>query len=410
MTDPAARDAAAVAAGKRVLFFALLSSGLGQSFLFAVLPPLGREMGFTEIEIGTIVTISAVIFVLASPIWGGLSERWGRRPVVLIGLLFSSTMTALFAAAIELHLAAIFTAGTTFILLILLRALFSASASGIYPSVQAYIADVTPHEKRAAGFALVGAAFGLGMVGGPGLAWAMSEISLVAPFFGIAALAGLAGIAALIWLREPARHATRHHTGGQIPFVRLVPYFAIATLTMTILSLIQQVTGFRFQDLFQLSAQETAQHSGAALMALAGASILAQLVLARRSGWPALSLVRSGAVLAIAAMALLLSFESYTVLVAAMALLGAGLGLIFPGFMAALSFVAGEEAQGRVAGFNASAQGLGFVIGPIVGSALYGIDPLAPYLFALVLLTLIALLAFTRQLPEGRTPRLATGT
>ena len=61
---------AAIKRAKRVLFFALVSAGVGQSFLFAVLPPLGREMGFAEVEIGTIVTAGALVFVTCAPIWG----------------------------------------------------------------------------------------------------------------------------------------------------------------------------------------------------------------------------------------------------------------------------------------------------------------------------------------------------
>ncbi len=391
----------AVLRGKRVLFLALLTAGVGQSFLFAVLPPLGREMGLSEVWIGTIVTVSALVFVVTSPAWGVVSERWGRRAVIILGLCFSSAMTALFAGVIEMRLAGMISVGLTFALMIIARSIFSATASGVFPAVQAYIADVTPPDRRTAGFTIIGAAFGLGMIGGPGLAWAMAEVSLVAPFFGIAALGGVAAVSAVIWLREPARHVTAPAAdGASLDVVRALPYLAIGTLTMATLATVQQVTGFRVQDLYGLSAEETAAYAGAGLITLAGASIVAQVAMVRRSGFSPLVLIRTGSLVALLATAMLFQLEAFESLLIAMALLGIGLGLIFPGFMAAMSLVAGPDAQGRVAGLNASAQGLGFVAGPIAGASIYQQEPAAAYLFALALVAMVSVIAFTRRAPS----------
>jgi MFS family permease len=397
-------DEVAAGRAKRVLFFALVSAGVGQSFLFAVLPPLGREMGFAEVEIGAIVTVSALVFVACAPIWGMLNERWGRRAAIVTGLFFSGATTALFAAVIELRLAGTLGVGAALALLIGFRVVFAATASGVFPAAQAYIADITPASRRAQGFAILGAAFGLGMVGGPGLAWGMSEISLVAPFFGIAVLSALAGIATILWLREP-QHTTsvepHQNDSGLRGFVRIFPYLTIATLTMCTLAIVQQVTGFRFQDLFALDAEATARQAGLALMVMAALSILAQIALVQRLSWPPTRLLRLGALLALGAIILLLLLETFVPMVVAMALLGAGLGLVFPSYIALMSNAAGSAVQGRIAGINASAQGLGFVIGPIAGSALYQLAPEAPYFLALGLVSIIALLAFVLRAPSA---------
>lgn len=68
------------------LFLALMAKAAGQSFLVVVLPPLGRRLGFTDIQTGAILSVSALLLMIAAPTWGYLTERIGRRPVLVIAL------------------------------------------------------------------------------------------------------------------------------------------------------------------------------------------------------------------------------------------------------------------------------------------------------------------------------------
>src|SRR5690606_4275266 len=101
-----------------------------------------------------------------------------------------------FGLAIDLSLAGLFGTMATFLLLTLLRSLYAALAGGIFPAAQAYIADVTGPAERTAGVAMIGAAFGLGMIAGPAAAAALAGFSLVTPFYGVAVMALVAAAVA----------------------------------------------------------------------------------------------------------------------------------------------------------------------------------------------------------------------
>jgi len=68
-----------------LVLFSVLATGMGQSMTFALLAPLGREVGFGELQVGLIITCSSLVFTLASPVWGRVCDRWGRKPALLVG-------------------------------------------------------------------------------------------------------------------------------------------------------------------------------------------------------------------------------------------------------------------------------------------------------------------------------------
>ena len=83
-----------------LVLFSVLTTGVGQSMTFALLAPLGREVGFREVQVGLIITCSALVFTLTSPIWGRISDRWGRRPILVIGQIGYGGGCLLFAMAV----------------------------------------------------------------------------------------------------------------------------------------------------------------------------------------------------------------------------------------------------------------------------------------------------------------------
>lgn len=380
---------------KSAIAFTLFTAGVGNSFVFAVMPPIGREMGLQEVQIGSIITVSAFVFMISAPLWGARSEVLGRRKVILFGLSAYGITTALFALVIQLELAGVIPLMIAFGALLALRSIFTACISGIFPCSQAYIADITTLEERTAGMALVGVSIGLGMIAGPGIAALFGSINLVMPFYAVAALSVVAGF----WARKnivevPQSHHDQHHNPENGNILTFLPFLVISVLVMANLSSIQQASGFYFQDLYHLDAAGTVKRIGPALMASAFASVASQLFFVRRLGWPPSRLLKTGAPLTAVGVAMLLSTESYPLLVLAMGIFGLGQGLIMPGNVAALSMKAGSHEQGRAAGMNTSAQGLGFVIGPMIGSAFYRIDPLLPYAISLVLTMLLIIMAY----------------
>jgi hypothetical protein len=149
-------------------------------------------------------------------------------------------------------------------------------------------------------------------------------------------------------------------------------------------AIVQQTMAFRFQDVLSLTAVETARTFGLGMMFSAAASLFSQAVLVQRMDIRPFNLLRMAMPLLILAFLIMAVADSRNYLLGAMTLLGLGMGLAGPGFMAGASLAVGPEEQGAVAGVASSCGPLGFTIGPIVGTALYAIEPVYPYIFTLI--------------------------
>ncbi|MFP6582444.1 MAG: MFS transporter [Candidatus Hydrogenedentota bacterium] len=388
------------------IFMTLFTAGVGNSFVFAVLPALGRQIGLVEIQIGSIIAVAALVFMIAAPIWGHRSEAWGRRPVILFALGAYAITTILFATVVRFGLNGVLPIMATYILLLLTRSIFTAGISGLFPCSQAYMADITTPKERTSGMALVGMASGAGMIAGPGFAALFAPYGLITPFYAVAALAVIAGIFVFRGIVDVPREQPPEDAVQQSLFNRrLIPFFMLSTTMMTTLSSMQQSTGFYIQDMFHLSTEQAAQRVGGALMMSALASVSSQFIFVQRMGWSARTLLRTGPPITILGILLFATTSNYGVMVASMGVFGIGFGMIMPGVTSSLSMSVSGHEQGRVAGLNTSAQGMGFIIGPLLGSGLYQIYPRLPYALCVGLLcgSLFLVHHITRQLKEEGT-------
>jgi MFS family permease len=191
-----------------LLFITLVNSILGLSVLFPILPPLGRHLGFTELQVGALSTSYALMQFVMSPFWGRRSERVGRKPVLLTGIVGFSVSFFAFAIVAQASTAGLLGHWPTFLSLLACRLLGGAFSSATLPTAQAYIADTTDRSERTSGMALIGAAFGIGLVLGPGIGAALSHVSLLAPVYFSAGFAVLNAIFVMFKLPEPKKH---HH-------------------------------------------------------------------------------------------------------------------------------------------------------------------------------------------------------
>ena len=172
--------------GLSLLFVCLLSLGMGQSLFFALLPPIARDLGLSEVQVSAIFTLSAVLWVVMSPFWGRRSDIWGRKPVILLGLVGFGISTGGFGLLLAAGQTGVWPLMTLYVAMILVRAVFGFFGSGTPSAAQAYIADRTTRSERTSGVAAIGAAFGMGTIVGPGFAAAMAAFHLLAPFFALA--------------------------------------------------------------------------------------------------------------------------------------------------------------------------------------------------------------------------------
>lgn len=379
-----------------ILVPALIAFAMGQTALFAVAGPIARAIGLSELAIGIIISSAAVVFVVASPIWGRISDRWGRKRSIVFGLTSYALISAAFALTMQAGLAGWLTATATFVTLLGLRLLYAALGAGIQPAAVGYMADVSSAADRSAAVAVTGAAFGLGSILGPAMAAALSVFGLLTPLYAIAAL-GLAGaVLVAVRLREPARH--KDLSAAAAPFdIRLIaPLLALAMLTFTGVSGMQQTTAFYVQDFLNADAEGAMRASGYFFMALAAAMVLVQGVIIPALKPVPQTLLLTGFPIVLVGLALFAFPGAFWHIVASAAVMGAGYGFVQAGLMSAASLASGAEAQGRAAGAMQGAMSVGFIIGPLAGTALYRFDHRSAIALAAVTVVIALVLTLTR--------------
>lgn len=388
-----------------LLFAGLVSVGMGQSLMFAILPPVARNLGLSEVQVGVIFAVSGVLWVLSSPFWGRLSDVWGRRPVILVGLLGFASSMAMFGLVVQASLAGWLALLPTYLLMIATRGVFGVLGSATAPAANAYVADRTEPEERVAQLATQSAGFGLGFTIGPGVVSVLLIFGLVTPFYAIAALGFLGAL--IIGLKLPEQPTRQRRTSGgkrMSPFdPRVLPYLLVGIALGIGQATAMQTAGFYAIDVLGMSIEQSARLVGIALMGAAAAGLFVQLVVIRLLKPLPRTMMGIGSVFAMAGFALLVFGSSYPIMLIAMVVLGFSFGLVRPGATAGASLAVSREEQGAVAGLMNTTGALGAVFAPVVGMSLYQLMPRAPYVLDfLLMLVAIALIAWH---PGIRHPR-----
>ena len=187
---------------RRTLLVSLVSVGMGFTVLFPVLAPLGREIGLTELQITSVIACSSVTVFLTSPLWGRLSDVWGRKRVMLVGLFGFSAGTVLFNSVLYAGLSHVLTGWVLFVALIAARMTHASVMSASMPAANAYMADITDTAGRTKGMGAAGAANNVGSILGPAVA-ALAVFSLLTPLWVMAFVALLNGLFVWRYLPEP---------------------------------------------------------------------------------------------------------------------------------------------------------------------------------------------------------------
>jgi MFS family permease len=171
-----------------VVFVTILIDFVGFSVLIPVLPLFALRLGANALQIGWIVALYGLAQLLFLPVWGWVSDRVGRRPVILISLLGTAVSFAVLAAAESIPVVYVARAVT---------GLFAASIG----AAQAVVTDLTEPTERTSGMGMIGAAFGISLVVGPALGGGLAALHEQAPFYAIVVVAGVNFL--LAWLALP---------------------------------------------------------------------------------------------------------------------------------------------------------------------------------------------------------------
>jgi DHA1 family tetracycline resistance protein-like MFS transporter len=378
------------------VFLTVFIDLLGFGIVIPLLPVYSEMYRASPLVIGLLMaSFSGMQFVFA-PFWGRLSDRIGRKPVLVGGLLGTSAAYVLFALSDSLPL--LFASR-------LLAGFFGANVS----TAQAFIADVTTPENRAKGMGLIGAAFGLGFCFGPLLGGELTHVSASAPGWFAAGLSLAAATFGWLTLREPPRApgaATRVFGADQVRRARSEPrlgtLFTLGFLFVAAFASFEAMfTVFglaRFPEVFGLtqpvesaSVEEILRAAPVTGRYLAGIGIVSALIqgglirrLVPRFGETKLA-VAGPAILGIGLLALAFA-PSWGFVVAACLILPVGFGLNNPSLSSLLSRAAPASEQGAYLGLNQSVSSLARMAGPIAAGLAFGLlGPTAPFLLGAAL-------------------------
>lgn len=382
----------------RLLFSCLAVIGVGNSMLFAILPPIARQLGLPDWTVSAIFSLSALLWVITSPIWGRVSDKAGRKPIIVIGLSAYSISTILFTLTCAFALMFRWDWGLAVLALALSRAIFGSMGSATNPAAQAYIADATPIESRTKEIAAITSAYSFGNAAGPALAAALIVgFGLLSPLIVVSFVSIIGAIALHLYLPKTTIMADTEKPKeiniwklARAPHVRPWLIFGV-TLSAVTAVLFQQIS-FYYIDTLGVSAKEGASLVAISLASGALAQIVAQIGLIPRLKMTPRGLLVFGSIVCALGTALTVFGGNHGTLNVAQIFLGLGFGLARPGFTGGASMAVGKEEQGTIAGLVVASNGAGFIIAPIFGAGLYAlISPQAPFILCTIVLLALAI-------------------
>jgi DHA1 family tetracycline resistance protein-like MFS transporter len=338
-----------------VVFTIVFIDLVGFGIVLPLMPAYAATAHISPAKIGVLITSFSLLQLLFSPLWGSLSDRIGRRPVLLIGLVGSTASYILFAFAHGFWI-------------LLLSRVVAGGMGATVGVAQAYMADITPPERRAQSLGILGAAFALGFILGPAFGGVLYSYSHSAAGIAAASLCGLNALAALAWLPETPQHLSRRPTGRMAgrplaaPLVAtflLIAAFAVIHVSLPLIA--QQELGLTPRRMGMLFA-----FSGV-ISAIVQGGLVGRI--APRVGEARLAGI--GALLMATGLVLIPGSQHVGHLYFSMFFLAMGSAASNPAILAGISRLTAANLQGSALGLAQTAQNLGRIVGPLLAGALY---------------------------------------
>ncbi|WP_447785580.1 MFS transporter [Stenotrophomonas bentonitica] len=383
-----------VVSGLPALVFAAWVGTMAMMAFVAVIGPVVRLLGLSEWHAGLSVTAAGVLWMLSARRWGALSDRIGRRRVLLIALAAYAVIYIVMAVFVDTALQAPPAVWLSVLALVGTRALVGLFYAAVPPTAAALVADEAAPGQRAGAMAKLGSANALGMVIGPAAAGWVAFHDLALTLY-VAALLPVLALLVIAWRLPSAPPPAAPASGPRaaLPWhdrrLRL-PVMAVFAAMISV-TIAQVTVGFFAIDRLQLAPAAGARMAGLALTAVGVGLIVAQVLVMTFKTMPPRRWIALGAVISGIGFSSVALVQAPWQLLATYAVAAFGMGFVFPSFQALAADSVQAHEQGAAAGAVASVQGLGMVIGPMLGTLLYRAAPSAPYLLVgLVLLGLAA--------------------
>ena len=384
-----------------LIFLTLFLDLLGVGILIPITPYLVRHFRSDALTIGLLVLVFSAAQFIMTPVLGALSDRYGRRPILLVSLFGTAIGHFMFGLAPSL--------GFMFAARIL-----DGITGGNISAAQAYIADITPPEDRAKSFGLIGAAFGLGFMMGPAIGGLLSTISLQAPAFAAGTLALLTTVLSYFFLPEslPPERRTKTPLAWSVlnPFRAIGGTLARANMRLPLLA--GFAINFAYSGLqshfaiytltrFGLNERENSwllTYLGVMITIIQGGLIRRLMPIFGES-----KLVRGGLILGTLGFLALIFAPTSGYVYGALTLLSMGSGLAAPALQGLVSQRATGSEQGVVMGVTQSLGSLSRILGPLAAGLTFdAFAPTAPYWTGAFMM--IIALSLVLSFPKPPTP------
>ncbi len=382
--SPSAQALPAFSVRPLVLIMAL--SMLGFMAFNALIGPISRDLGWAEWQVGAIVTVAGLMWMVGAKPWGRCIDRQGSQQVMRLAMTGFALLFVLLVLVLYGSLARWWSPAYTFALILPVRCAVSFFYGAIPIASAAYVGQATTPAERGPGMAALGMGSAFGMILGPASAALLSGFHLALPIaFGLLT----AIVAWLVAQRVLKPLPLAVHTEARVPLsvfdarVRLATISALVALFCVMSAQIN--TGFLVQDTFKVDTRRAATLAGAMLSAV-GVALVVSGILVRRFKWQPFNMLKVGSLIAGLAFASTPFLANPWLMALGFFSSGFGMGLVFPAFQTLASLGVKPHEQGGAAAAITTAQAMGMVVAPIVSTSLYHVAPALPYVVIGVLL------------------------
>jgi len=380
-----------------VIFLTTFLDLLGFGIIIPILPTFAEELGATELQIGLIAAIYALMNFTFSPFWGRMSDRHGRRPIILVSVLITASAYLVFSQTVSIWI-------------LVISRIFSGIGSANIGAAQAYIGDISTPQNRAKSMGILGAAFGLGFVFGPPIGgFLKADFGIEILGFVAAGLSVLNFIVAYFLLPESIKvknkDASRSNIikafSEQLKKPQISKLFYINLLFISAFSMMQVTAVLLWSDFSFLTEKEI----GFVFMFIGVSSAIVQGVLvgpiAKRFG--EIQMLAIGMTLLAIGLFAMPFFQADLFIpwqLIAIAFIALANGFINPALMSLITKLSKPTELGQLTGLYQSFGSLGRIAGPAFGGAIYGISHFLPYIVGPILLVFGFILSRSLRINE----------
>ena len=398
-----------------VLASAVLVVMAAQQAIVPILAPLARDLDLPEWTLGLLMTSAAAMFTITSSFWGRAVDRVGHRAVLLSGLSVGFVGMVGFAVACQLAVSGTISGELGMALMIATRSLLFGAAMGAVPTAaMAWVAaNTVTTQERVKGLAQIGAVQGLAQALGPASGFVLAFAGFLGPVWAAPAVILAAFVLAAVLLPKPPPRRTdvdgdaaEDATGDAAPRKplrpwdpRLWPVMLGGFGSFLTLGLVVVCVGFVVQDRLGYEGADAVRMTGLVSTVMGLCMVTMQAFVVPRLAWPPWRMLRTGIPLVALGAAGLIVAGTLPLVIASMAVLAIGMGMVGPGYVSAPTLLVGPAEQGRVAGLVQTVTGSTFMLGPLGGTALYGIHEWLPFAVGAGVCTAAVIFVWTRKGP-----------